>query len=300
MIQRSPSATWRAGADEAVVKIGSWGRLAGFTLALAAVVGCSEPTYRTAASHAVLLGAVVQADLVTGVDRVFPTVRVRESSGASCDSAELAGYHTEARLGPFAEFEAYLSSPHAPGLRCVRVATYARPGAEGDSAIAELLLDFRRENESPDTTGRCSLVPPETRVWPIECTITFTLPALSLQIGSAEDAPMAPLTIQAAEIRGGELRVHLSYGGGCASHRITLLFEGSLVGMESAEARLYFTHDAGGDPCRGGMNRFLRYDLSPLKQLYESTHQSSTGAVLVSLHPPGSAQPHQPLLRYEF
>jgi hypothetical protein len=121
-----------------------------------------------------------------------------------------------------------------------------------------------------------------------------------VQIASIGSARMDPAEILHAQIAGDELRLDVRYGGGCAQHHFSLLHEGVFLESQPVQARLHLAHDAQGDRCRALIGRSLMFDLTPLKRAYQSSYQASRGAIIVHVIAPGSAQAHQPSLRYEF
>lgn len=106
--------------------------------------------------------------------------------------------------------------------------------------------------------------------------------------------PSDPLTIESATIRGDELQATVSYGGGCARHRVVLLI--SQIFMESHPVQVHtkLAHDAGGDMCKAYLTRTITFDLTPLKRRYHASYGAGSGAIIIHLS--GLARS----LRYDF
>ena len=89
------------------------------------------------------------------------------------------------------------------------------------------------------------------------------------------------------------------YGGGCTHHDFKLF--GSKLFLESLppQVEIVLSHNANGDQCKALITDSLRFSLTRLRELYQSSY-GSKGALLLRLHEPGRLEPLSPLLRYEF
>jgi len=92
-----------------------------------------------------------------------------------------------------------------------------------------------------------------------------------------------PLTLSDVAIDGDTLRVRVTYGGGCRRHALQPIAE--TVWLESYPVQVHarVAHNAGADPCDALITRSLHVDLSPLKELYRQSYQSSSGRIKVRL-----------------
>jgi hypothetical protein len=88
-----------------------------------------------------------------------------------------------------------------------------------------------------------------------------------------------PLTITSVAIDGDTLSMTVSYGGGCRRHALQPIAE--TVWMESwpVQVAARIAHNADGDLCRALVTRFLKIDLSPLRDLYRQSYQSVHGKI---------------------
>ena len=104
-----------------------------------------------------------------------------------------------------------------------------------------------------------------------------------------------PYELSAATIMGDTLTVTVSYGGGCETHRFTLV--ASNVFLESYPVQLgaSLAHDANGDLCRAWLTEVLAFDLTPIKRMYQDAYRQDAGTIILRLeHAP------EPSLVYEF
>ena len=90
-----------------------------------------------------------------------------------------------------------------------------------------------------------------------------------------------PVTIQSAEVDGDSLELSVSFGGGCREHDFGLVTNGVFAESYPVQTWVKLAHDANGDMCRAMLARTLRFDLSPLKSLYNTSYQTTTGIMVI-------------------
>ena len=92
--------------------------------------------------------------------------------------------------------------------------------------------------------------------------------------------------LNAAAIAGDVLTLNVSYGGGCATHRFTLV--AAEIFMESFPVQLavLLAHDANGDACLAWLTEDYRFDLSVIRDRCRSGHGSVLGARRTTGVPP--------------
>ena len=78
----------------------------------------------------------------------------------------------------------------------------------------------------------------------------------------------------------------LSYSGGCARHDFTLVADSRLRGSDPVRLVLFLAHDANGDRCRAYPTESYRFDLAPVRTLYNQAYGSSEGVVRLVLRGP--------------
>lgn len=87
--------------------------------------------------------------------------------------------------------------------------------------------------------------------------------------------------INSAEITGNILILSVSYGGGCEDHDF-LLYMSPPVFMESfpVQVNLYLHHNGHNDACDAYLTEELRFDLSPIRNLYNRSYRSNDDIIL--------------------
>jgi len=89
--------------------------------------------------------------------------------------------------------------------------------------------------------------------------------------------------LNGAAIVGDALTLNVSYGGGCATHRFTLV--ASEVFMESFPVQLavLLAHDANGDACEAWLTEAYRFDLRVIRDRYREAYGRGPGEVVLLL-----------------
>jgi hypothetical protein len=103
-----------------------------------------------------------------------------------------------------------------------------------------------------------------------------------------------PASITRAEVRGDELVLQVTYGGGCAEHDFAVYVHPAWMESLPVQVRAQLAHDAHGDNCRALLGKELRFDLRPLKEAYQRAY-SASGTVVVQLQAPGKASSTTPV-----
>ena len=102
------------------------------------------------------------------------------------------------------------------------------------------------------------------------------------------DGPRWPndaVTINAAEIRGDSLELSVQFGGGCRDHEFGLVTNGVFAESYPVQTWVKLAHDANGDMCKALLSRVLKFDLSPLKALFNSGYQTGSGIMVIHVAP---------------
>ena len=93
--------------------------------------------------------------------------------------------------------------------------------------------------------------------------------------------PNDPVTINSAQIVGDSLELSVQFGGGCRDHEFGLVTNGVFAESYPVQTWVRLAHDANGDMCKALLSRVLRFDLSPLKAVYNSGYQATTGIMVI-------------------
>ena len=98
---------------------------------------------------------------------------------------------------------------------------------------------------------------------------------------------------------GDTLTVTVSYGGGCETHRFTLV--ASNVFLESYPVQLgaSLAHDANGDSCEAWLTEDWDFDLTPIKRMYQDAYRVDAGTIVLRLEHAPDRSVYQSCLRIQ-
>jgi hypothetical protein len=97
-----------------------------------------------------------------------------------------------------------------------------------------------------------------------------------------EDVSSDPVDVQRSRVLGDTLVLDVRYGGGCNEHTFSLCYEPTFQESDPVQSTLRLIHDAHGDTCEAYPAAELRFDLSPLAELYEHTYPRERGLIRTS------------------
>ena len=86
-----------------------------------------------------------------------------------------------------------------------------------------------------------------------------------------------------AAIEGDMLGVTVSYGGGCETHRFTLVLSNAVKTIDPPRIDATLAHDADGDACERWVTEDVVFDLALLKGIVQAGDESGTVIVELSL-----------------
>ena len=87
-----------------------------------------------------------------------------------------------------------------------------------------------------------------------------------------------------AAVDGDVLAIEVSYAGGCRNHEFMLLAARSFQVLSgSVQLAIALIHDANEDPCEAYLTEQIRFDLDPIKLLFQRTYSRDTGTVYLRL-----------------
>ena len=90
-------------------------------------------------------------------------------------------------------------------------------------------------------------------------------------------------TINAATIQGDTLSINVSYSGGCETHEFTLVAEPVFLESFPVQLRVSLAHNANGDTCEESLTEDYHFDLTPIKQVYQTGYQTDEGTIVLRL-----------------
>ncbi len=104
--------------------------------------------------------------------------------------------------------------------------------------------------------------------------------------------------IKSAILSSDVLTIVAQYGGGCKQHDFKLYGSKRFLESFPPQADIVLSHSANGDACKALITDSLRFSLTRLREVHQSSY-GSKGTLLLRLHEPGKPEPLSPLIRYE-
>ncbi len=86
-----------------------------------------------------------------------------------------------------------------------------------------------------------------------------------------------------AAITDDSLTISVSYSGGCKNHQFTLITSESFLGSFPVQLIADIVHNANGDTCEAWPTEDYRFDLTPIKTMYQKSYQQKAGAIVLQL-----------------
>ncbi|HLV20413.1 MAG TPA: hypothetical protein VKZ49_06020 [Polyangiaceae bacterium] len=98
-----------------------------------------------------------------------------------------------------------------------------------------------------------------------------------------EDVVTDPIDIRRSHFEGDTLVLDVFYSGGCAEHEFGVCYRSSFLESHPVQGSIELIHDARGDACEAGVERELRFDMTPLAQVYYDAYQTTGGAIQLDI-----------------
>lgn len=92
--------------------------------------------------------------------------------------------------------------------------------------------------------------------------------------------------IDSAYVKDDILHVAIQYGGGCRTHRFSLISSGTYLESYPVQLPMALAHDAQADPCRAFKWTVERFDLTAVKRAYLASYKQG-GPLVLQLREPG-------------
>ena len=103
-------------------------------------------------------------------------------------------------------------------------------------------------------------------------------------IGDAEDRfGTDEYTLNSATITDDTLNISVSYSGGCEDHQFTLVVSDTFLESFPVQLHASIAHNANGDTCEAYPTDNYRFDLTPIKKLYQKAYQQEAGTIILRL-----------------
>lgn len=89
--------------------------------------------------------------------------------------------------------------------------------------------------------------------------------------------------LNSATITGDTLNVSVSYSGGCEDHQFTLVVSEGFLESFPVQLHASIAHNANGDTCEAYPTENYRFNLTPIKTLYQNAYQQEAGTIVLRL-----------------
>ena len=89
--------------------------------------------------------------------------------------------------------------------------------------------------------------------------------------------------LNSATITDDILNISVSYSGGCEEHQFTLVASERFLESFPVQLRVSIAHDANGDTCEAYPTENYRFDLTPIKTMYQTAYRQEAGTIILRL-----------------
>ena len=89
--------------------------------------------------------------------------------------------------------------------------------------------------------------------------------------------------LNAATITDDLLNVSVSYTGGCEAHQFTLVVSDTFLESFPVQLHTSLAHNANGDTCEAYPTDNYRFDLTPIKKMYQEAYRQKAGTIILRL-----------------
>lgn len=79
------------------------------------------------------------------------------------------------------------------------------------------------------------------------------------------------------------LNISVSYSGGCEDHQFTLVALDTFLESFPVQLPVSIAHDANGDTCEAYPTENYRFDLTPIKTMYQAAYRQEAGTIILRL-----------------
>ena len=90
-------------------------------------------------------------------------------------------------------------------------------------------------------------------------------------------------TLNSATITDDTLNISVSYSGGCKDHQFTLVVSETFLESFPVQLHASIAHNANGDTCEAYPTDNYRFDLTPIKKMYQKAYQQEAGTLILRL-----------------
>lgn len=90
-------------------------------------------------------------------------------------------------------------------------------------------------------------------------------------------------TLNSATITDDMLTISVSYSGGCEEHQFRLVVSEGFLESFPVQLPISIAHDANDDTCEAYPTENYRFDLTPIKTMYQNTYRQEAGTIILRL-----------------
>lgn len=90
-------------------------------------------------------------------------------------------------------------------------------------------------------------------------------------------------TLNSAIITDDTLNISVSYSGGCEDHQFTLVASDRFLESFPVQLPAFIAHNANGDTCEAYPTENYRFDLTPIKKMYQEAYRQEAGTIILRL-----------------
>ena len=103
-------------------------------------------------------------------------------------------------------------------------------------------------------------------------------------IGDAKDQfGTDAYALNSATITDDTLNISVSYSGGCEEHQFTLVVSETFLESFPVQLPVSIAHDANNDTCEAYPTQNYRFDLTPIKTMYQEAYRQEAGTIILRL-----------------
>jgi hypothetical protein len=155
-------------------------------------------------------------------------------------------------------------------------------------------LTYERDGRSVRVQGSDQEIPEALRAAIAQVAVLADrrVPMLVAPESGLPDWPRDAYTLGEVTVQGRVLTATVTYGGGCAAHRMDLVAVGGWMESNPVQIQAVISHDDADDPCDAVVEQERAFDLNPLAEAYRRAYgNSSPVTVLLRLWDPVSGSP---------
>ena len=89
--------------------------------------------------------------------------------------------------------------------------------------------------------------------------------------------------LNSATITDDILNISVSYSGGCEDHEFTLVASDTFLESFPVQLPVSIAHNANGDTCEAYPTENYRFDLTPIKTMYQAAYRQEAGTIILRL-----------------